>query len=256
MGEKNSLSLDRLYRLVKRLRAPDGCPWDRAQKKGDLGRYLLNEAYEVKDAIEAGGAAALQEELGDLLFQIVFLSVMAEEEGEFTLEGVLSQVEDKMIRRHPHVFGDVDLQGVEEVKKNWELIKAKEGKSILNGVPKSLPALCRAQEVTRRAARVGFDWPDVKGVWEKIEEELRELRQAMGELDERRLQAEMGDLLFTCVNLARFLKVEAEEALNESTKRFLTRFSYLEEKLKERGKSLEEATGEEMDALWEEAKKR
>jgi len=161
-----------------------------------------------------------------------------------------------MIRRHPHVFGDVDLQGVEEVKKNWELIKAKEGKSILNGVPKSLPALCRAQEVTRRAARVGFDWPDVKGVWEKIEEELRELRQAMGELDERRLQAEMGDLLFTCVNLARFLKVEAEEALNESTKRFLTRFSYLEEKLKERGKSLEEATGEEMDDLWEEAKKR
>lgn len=243
-----------LYDLIKTLRSPEGCPWDRAQRKEDLGRYLINEAYEVLDAIESGAVHSLKEELGDLLFQVLFIAALAEEKKEFTLEEVVSHVRDKMIRRHPHVFGDKQIQGVEEVKQNWELIKLDEGKSLLDGVPRSLPALRRAQEVTRRAARVGFDWTCVNGLWEKMEEEMRELKQAVQGKEGEKIKSEVGDLLFTCVNLARFLHVEAEEALNETTTRFLARFSYMEEKLKQRGKRLEEATLEEMDALWEEAK--
>lgn len=248
--------LGRLKDLVRKLRAPEGCPWDRAQHKTDLGRYLLQEAYEVIDAIEEKNPEALKEELGDLLFQIVFLSVLAEEEGEFDLAGVVSQVEEKMVRRHPHVFGQKKVEGVEEVKRNWELFKEEEGKPLLEGVPRSLPALRRAQEITRRASRVGFDWPSIDGLWEKMKEELAELRKAVEGKEEKEIRAEVGDLLFTCVNLARFLRVEAEEALRDSTERFLERFSYLERRLKDKGKRLEEATLEEMDALWEEAKGR
>lgn len=254
MEGKKEGGLAILERLVRELRSPQGCPWDRVQKKNDLGRYLLNEAYEVIEAIESNSPTDLREELGDLLFQIVFLSVLADEEGEFTLDEVVSQVAEKMVRRHPHVFGQEKVEGVEGVKKNWERIKGEEGKPILNGIPRSLPALRRAQEVTKRAAQVGFDWPDVTGVLAKVEEEFGELKQAMEKGDERRVRAEMGDLLFACVNLARMLRVEAEEALNETTKRFIGRFSYIENKLKERRKGFEDVTLEEMDAIWEEAK--
>ncbi|MCX7981682.1 MAG: nucleoside triphosphate pyrophosphohydrolase [Syntrophales bacterium] len=243
-----------LSNLIKTLRSPEGCPWDRTQKKADLGKYLINEAYEVLDAIESGDKIAFREELGDLLFQIVFLAVLAEEEGEFTLEEVVSHVKEKMVRRHPHVFGERAVDGVEEVKKNWELMKMEEGKSLLNGTPRSLPALRRAQEITKRAARVGFDWPQIEGLWKKMDEELDELKQALAAQDKDKVELEVGDLLFTCVNLARFLQVEAEEALRNTTDRFVERFSYIEDRLKAKGKKLEEATLEEMDALWEEAK--
>lgn len=248
-------NLGELHDLVCRLRAPDGCPWDQAQQKPDLVRYLLNEAYEVVDAIDGHSPERLKEELGDLLFQIVFLSVLAEESGEFTLADVISGVKEKMIRRHPHVFGGEQVTSVQEVKKHWERIKGEEGKPLLAEVPRALPALLRAQEITRRASRVGFDWPDMGGVIHKVEEEWEELKQAIGEGKDERCQEELGDLLFACVNLARFLGVEAEEALNGTSERFIARFSYIEAKLKERGMTPEEANLEEMDALWDEAKR-
>lgn len=254
MNDK-TLSLRKLCELIHRLRAPDGCPWDRAQEKTDLGRYLLNEAYEVVDAITAPSPMQLKEELGDLLFQILFLAILAEEAGEFTLEEVLEGVAEKMIRRHPHVFGDLAVSGVEEVRKHWERLKKEEGKPLLAQIPRALPALMRAQEITRRAARVGFDWTDLGDVLHKVEEEWEELLQAIGEADEERCREELGDVLFACVNLARFLDVEAEEALHDTSQRFITRFSYIEDKLKERGRTVNDASLEEMDALWEEAKR-
>lgn len=252
--------VESLLSLIRTLRSPEGCPWDRAQGKKDLGRYLINEAYEVLDALAADRPDALREELGDLLFQVLFLVVLAEEEGSFVFRDVEEEIRQKMIRRHPHVFGDVTVRDAAQVKTNWEEIKKGEKTAngeaggLLDGIPRSMPALKRAQEAGRRAARVGFDWSDAGGPLEKVREETRELEQAIAEGSPAGRSEELGDLLFSVVNLARHVSVDAEEALSATVGKFVRRFRHVEEELERRGRPLAEATLEEMDRLWEESK--
>ena len=249
-----------LLEILRTLRSPEkGCPWDIRQGKEDIGKYVIEEAYELIDAIESGDPAHQSEELGDLLFQILFLARISEEKGEFRLSDVLKGIADKMVRRHPHVFAGAKVESVGEVKANWERIKrdveAKEKPAgLLASVPRALPALRRAQKITQKAAGVGFDWPDRQGVLTKIEEELGELREALSQDNKENIKAEIGDLLLSIVNLSRFAGVNAEEALRGSTEKFITRFSFIEKKLQGAGQSLENATLEEMDRIWEEAK--
>lgn len=257
----------RLAGVMRRLRAEGGCPWDRQQDHQSLRPYLIEEAYEVLEALDTLGregdraAKELCGELGDLLFQVVFHSRLAEERGAFDLAEVCTSIEQKLIKRHPHVFGDVKVKDAAEVTKNWEQRKLEERASqnkgdgptpALLGVPKALPALARAQRLTEKAAKHGFDWPDEKGPKEKITEELKEIEQAQS-IKER--TKEVGDLLFAVVNYARHLGINAEDALRESTESFCTRFSYIEEALWKKGKTLAQSNLEEMDALWNEAKK-
>ena len=250
-----------LLAIIVRLRSPDGCPWDRAQKKEDIGRYLMEEAYEVLEALEGSSPDNVQEELGDLLFQILFLARMAEEAGEFNIADVLAEISAKMIRRHPHVFGDATVDSVEEVRTNWERIKTEvehkgdKGNSLTAGIPRSLSTLARAQRITARAAEAGFDWPDTAGVLDKVEEELAEFRAALEMKDRERMQDEAGDLLFTLVNLCRFVQVDAETALRSSLRKFIDRFSHIERELAARGKTPKGSSPAEMDRIWEEAKK-
>jgi tetrapyrrole methylase family protein/MazG family protein len=250
-----------LMDLIRTLRGPGGCPWDRVQTEKDLGRYLLSEAYEVLDAIGSGSPAELREELGDLLFQILFLVVLAEERGNFYLADVIQEIREKMIRRHPHVFGGAKVRDAGEVKANWERIKATQEHKIswesplFSGISRSLPALARAQAVTERAATVGFDWEKTDQVIAKISEELHELAEALENKDPEGSEEEIGDLLFSIVNLSRFVDVRAEEALRGTTEKFLKRFRYIEEILKERGVAIEDASLADMDRLWDEAKR-
>jgi len=256
----DATGVEALLSLIRTLRSPAGCPWDRAQGRKDLGRYLINEAYEVLDALAEDRPAAVREELGDLLFQILFLVVLAEEEGSFGLADVTAEVSAKMIRRHPHVFGDVTVRDAAEVKFNWEEIKkgekgeAGEKRGLLDGIPRSLPALRKAQEAGRRAARAGFDWTGTEGVLEKIREETRELEEALAAGSKERTGEEIGDLLFSVVNLARHVSVDAEDALGTTVRKFRHRFRYIEQELGRRGRPLAAATLEEMDRLWEESK--
>lgn len=249
-----------LLSLIDRLRGPEGCPWDRAQTKQDIGRYLIEEAYEVIEAID-GPPDHLREELGDLTFQILFLTTMAEEAGEFTLADVLGEITAKMIRRHPHVFGDTTVEGVEGVRTNWERIKAEvehrgtHENSLTAGIPRTLSTLARAQRITARASEAGFDWSDTDGVLLKIEEEVAEFRAALKTNQPDRVQDEAGDLIFTLVNLCRFVRVDAEAALRTSLQKFTDRFSYLEGKLAGQGRSTRDASQTELDLIWEEAKK-
>ncbi|OIP88699.1 MAG: nucleoside triphosphate pyrophosphohydrolase [Syntrophobacterales bacterium CG_4_8_14_3_um_filter_58_8] len=251
-----------LLAIIVRLRSPDGCPWDRAQKKGDIGRYLLEEAYEVLEALEGASPENVREELGDLLFQILFLARMAEEAGEFNIAEVLAEISAKMIRRHPHVFGDATVAGVEEVRTNWERIKTEvehkgdKGSPICDGIPRSLSTLAKTQRITARAAEAGFDWTDAAGVLDKVEEELAEFRAALETKDPERMQDEAGDLLFTLVNLCRFAQVDAETALRSSLRKFIDRFSHIERELAARGKTPKGASSAELDRIWEEAKKK
>jgi len=253
--------LNQLIFLIKKLRAPDGCPWDRKQKKEDIGKYILEEAYEVIESLEIKDRSNLPEELGDLLFQIMFLAEIGEESGEFALTDVMRGIREKMIRRHPHIFGDTKVNSVEEVKDNWQQIKKKErsqkgnGESLFSGVPRSLPALQRAQKITAIAAVYGFDWPKTTDVLKKIKEELNEFHAAMESNDQNKIEEELGDLIFTLVNLSRFVKVDAETALSKATNKFLLRFSYINSQLTARKKTLNLATLAEMDELWEQAKK-
>ncbi len=251
-------SFEALQEVIARLRAPDGCPWDRKQTHRSLRPYLLEETYEVLDALDREDPEALKEELGDLLLQILMHTQIATEEGEFTMPDVLRTIHRKMVRRHPHVFGDVHVDSAEEVLRNWEQIKQQEAKkegktkSLLEGVGKALPALARAQAVQRKVAEVGFDWDRLEPVWQKLHEELEEVRRA--ENPEERFK-ELGDAFFALVNLARWYNVDAESALREAVVRFTHRFQEVERRLKERGRSLEKATLEEMDALWEAVKR-
>ncbi len=255
-----SPEIGELLALIRTLRSPEGCPWDRLQKEKDLGRYLLSEAYEVIDAVIEGSPADLREELGDLLFQILFLVVLAEEQGHFDLAGVVRGISEKMIRRHPHVFAGKSVRDVSEVKANWEKIKAtqehkdKHASPLFDGISRSLPALSRAQDITTRAAKIGFDWERADQVIEKIEEELQEFKEAVRLKNQDGMEEEIGDLLFSVVNLSRFANVRAEEALRRTTGKFLRRFQYIEKRLQEEGVNLEEATLAAMDRLWEEAK--
>ncbi len=250
----------RLMELMKKLRAPGGCPWDAEQTHESLKRYLLEETYEVMEAIDSGSPEMLKEELGDLLLQAVFHSVIAEEKGEFTMAEVLQVLCEKLIRRHPHVFGEVEINGIEQLVDNWERIKkiekGAERRSALSGVPFHLPALLRAQKITEKAARVGFDWDHIDPVFAKVLEELKELEEALLSGDQERMESELGDLLFAIVNLGRFLSLTPEDALRKTIARFTRRFSHVEESLHARGKTLPESSLEEMDELWEEAKQR
>ena len=260
MTEKCDEHLKKLTAILDRLRGPDGCLWDRRQKKEDVGKYLIEEAYEVIDAIEDGSYDDIREELGDVLFQILFLAKIAEEEKRFDINGVIDEIAEKMVRRHPHVFGNSKVKNVGEIKANWQDIKMQEegkryrNESILDGIPRSLPALLRAEKVTRRASKVGFDWPDMTGVLDKIEEELDEFRKALESGRQNAVKEEIGDILFSLVNLSRFANVDPDGALRSSTKKFTNRFNYIENKLKEQGRTLSDASLEEMDILWEQSK--
>ena len=244
-----------LDQLVRRLRGPDGCPWDREQTHDSLKEKLLEECYELVEAIEEGDASELAEELGDVLFHVVFQIHVAAQNGEFLPERVFGSVIRKLVRRHPHVFGDAKVADSEELLASWDSIKRREragtGASLLDGVPGTAPALSYAQEAQRRAARAGFDWDDYAGVVQKVAEELAELESA-GSDPER--EAELGDLLFSVVNAARWLGVDAEGALRHANSRFYARFGVMERLSLDRGLSFAELPMEEKDALWEEAK--
>ena len=245
-----------LVDVMKRLRGKGGCPWDREQNHVSLKPYLIEEAYEVLDAIDKNNDKALREELGDLLLQIVFHAQIAAEENRFTIEDVAAAIVEKLRRRHPHVFGELTVKDSDEVLRNWEEIKKGEGKeSVLSGVPGGLPALLRARRVQEKAKRVGFDWDSIDGVMAKVNEEMRELKEASESGDRARVDEEFGDLLFSLVNFSRFLRVDAEDSLRKTIDKFSSRFQRMERRAKEIGKaSLESCTFEEMDRLWEEAK--
>lgn len=257
-------TFDDLVRLMDRLRDPEtGCPWDLEQSYRSLRSYLIEECYEVVEALDREDRGALAEELGDLLFQIVFLSRLAQEEGAFTALDVVRGIGVKMVRRHPHVFGDADAADAETVLRNWEEIKRHEkaadaeaggNGSILSGIPRALPALPKAQRLGTKAARVGFDWPDADGVLDKLDEEVRELRAAMTDGDPQRLEEELGDLLFAVAMLGRKLEVDPERALERANAKFARRFADVERALLKRGVSVEDAGLELLERLWNEAK--
>ncbi len=249
-GEK----FDELMKIMRRLRKE--CPWDKKQTHDSIKSATIEEAYEVVEAIDEKDFEELKNELGDLLLHIVFHSVMAEEEKHFTIDDVIEAINQKLIRRHPHIFGDVKADTSEEIEKNWEKIKLQEGrKSVLEGVPKHLPQLQRAFRLQQKASKIGFDWNNKEDVWAKVEEELNELKEAEKSSDQNKIEEEFGDLFFALVNYSRFLKVNPEEALRRTNNKFIRRFEFLEEKIKAEGKSLEESSLEEMDKYWEESKK-
>lgn len=250
----------RLVDIMARLRDPQtGCPWDREQTPQTLKKYVIEESYEVVEAIDAGSPAKLREELGDLLLQVVFLAQLAAEDGQFTVEDVARGISDKLVRRHPHVFGDVAVTGTDQVLVNWEQIKRGEPgyedrTSILDGIPAGLPALMRALEVSKRVVRVGFEWPGVSEVLDKLEEEIAELRVEIAAGDTARASDELGDTLFTVVNVARQLKVDPEDALRRMTHRFAARFRHIEAFAAASGRSMQDLTLSEMEELWQAAK--
>jgi MazG family protein len=258
-GEKGAMAgLEDLKELVHKLRGVDGCPWDRAQGISDLKQYLLEECYEVMDAIDRSAPARLQEELGDLLFHIVFIAQISEERGDFSLADVVRAIHGKMVRRHPHVFGSASAKDPEEVRKNWWKIKQEEGatpRSHLEGIPRHLPALQRAFRLGQRASQVGLDWPDAPSVLAKTREELGELEEALEYGSGLRIREELGDALFSLANLARRLRVNPEEALQQSNEKFLTRFRGIEQRAGELGRPLEDLSPDELDRLWEEVKR-
>jgi tetrapyrrole methylase family protein/MazG family protein len=245
--------IGRLYDIMARLRAPDGCPWDREQTHESLKPYLVEEAYEVMEAIDAESPPDLCEELGDLLLQIIFHAQLAEEEGQFHLGDVIDAISEKMVRRHPHVFGHESIETSDEVLDRWEEIKLAEGRTLFGGTPKALPALLRAQRIGEKASGVGFDWSEISGVLAKVHEELGELETALEE-GPQRIFEETGDLLFAITSLSRHLDIVAEDALRQATSRFEDRFIEVERLSAERGKTLRECDEAELDRLWEAAK--
>ncbi len=248
----------RLIEIVARLRAPDGCPWDREQTHDSLRGALVEECYEVIDAIERGDDTNLREELGDLLLHVVMHSQMAAERGAFDLGSVILGLSEKLVRRHPHVFGQSEARDSESVLRQWEEIKRREkgaAASVADDVPRTLPAAMRADKAQKKAARAGYDWPEVAGVISKVREELDEIERAIAAGDAKAIECEAGDVLFAAVNLARFLGVEPEMALNESTNRFLDRIRAAEGFARAAGRELKDCTPQELDAYWERAKR-
>jgi len=255
-------SIDRLLQIMARLRDPQrGCPWDLEQTFGTIAPYTIEEAYEVADAIEREDSSALRDELGDLLFQVVFHSQMASEQGAFEFDDVAAAISDKLERRHPHVFGNAQIDSAAAQTVAWEeqkrLEREQSGKSVLADVPLALPALTRANKLGKRAALVGFEWPNVAGALDKLDEELGELRKELGQqAQQAEITDELGDVLFCVVNVCRYLGVDPEGALRGANSKFERRFGYVEQRLREQGRSASEATLEEMDRLWDEGKKR
>ena len=257
-GEK----FQQLVDLMARLRAPGGCPWDREQNFDTIKPFLLEETYEVMNAIDARNWPELADELGDLMLQAVFFSQMAAEENLFRIDDALDAINQKLVRRHPHIFGDETAVTEGDVRKRWSEIKAEEKRrkgnsdeTLLGSVPRSLPALVEAQQIASRAAQTGFDWQNAGQVIDKLHEELREFEEARLEGGHEKLEDELGDMLFVLVNLARFVKVDPEQALRRTNAKFRQRFGYVEHKLAERGKTTRESTIDEMETLWQEAKK-
>lgn len=250
-----------LVRIMERLRAPGGCPWDREQTHASIKPYVIEEAYEVAEAIEDNNLDELRTELGDLLLQVVFHAEMAREAGTFTVEDVIRGISEKMIRRHPHVFSDTEVKDSAEVLRNWARIKADERKdhedrSTVAGVPRAMPALLRAHRLSEKASRVGFDWEAPGEVLDKVREEVAELEAAVQLGDVRDVEAELGDLLFALTSLGRHLDIQAEDALQRTSDRFIRRFRYIEDRLAERRQDVHAASLDEMNALWEEAKQK
>jgi tetrapyrrole methylase family protein/MazG family protein len=256
-------NLQKLLDIMSALRSGSGCPWDKEQTAESLKPFLVEETYEVLEALDEGDPEKIKEELGDLLFQIVFHCQLAKEKGEFDIADVINGISDKMIARHPHVFAkDSDKQKFEtseEVLKQWDERKKEEGKikeSILEGIPKELPSLLRAHKLQVRAAKVGFDWQRVEDVMEKLEEELHEFRNALKSKEQREIEDELGDIFFVLVNISRFVGVNPDDALRKTISKFISRFRYIEMKAADAGRHLSDMTLQEMDALWDEAKKK
>jgi tetrapyrrole methylase family protein/MazG family protein len=246
---------DNFKAIIARLRGPDGCPWDREQTHQSLRENLLSECYEVLEALDNGEPEKLREELGDLLLQIVLQAQIAADSGEFEIGDVIKGITEKIIRRHPHIFGSKKVKDAAEVMHNWEALKREEreeGASMLEGVPKGMPALAYAYEISRRAVRVGFEWPDIEGVIDKLLEEVREVNKADSQQEKAR---EFGDLLFTLVNFARWEDIDSESALREASSKFYRRFTYMEKLCYERGLSFDKLTFDAQNELWEEAKR-
>ncbi|WP_025322504.1 nucleoside triphosphate pyrophosphohydrolase [Deferrisoma camini] len=256
LSEETAGLFVRLLEIVERLRGPDGCPWDREQTPATIAPYLVEEAYEVQEAVERGDPAELREELGDVLLEVALLAQMAREQGEFTVADSLRDIYDKLVRRHPHVFGDARADTPDEVAVSWAQIKVreKEGRGVVEGVPRRLPALHRARRVSEKAAGVGFDWDRAEAVLEKVDEELSELRAAVGRGDREGAAEELGDLLFALVNLGRHLGVDAERALHGTVEKFLRRFARIEAALAGRGLRPDQVGLDELEALWQAAK--
>ena len=262
MTQSPEVLFDRLLDIMHRLRGPGGCPWDREQTRTSLKPYLIEETYEVLEAIESGAPEALREELGDLLFQVVFHAEIAAERGEFTMADLLVRLVDKMVSRHPHVFGDASVQTPGQALAQWETIKQREAeargrrRSVIDGVPRALPALVRAQRIQSKAARVKFDWPDAGAAWTKVEEEIREASAALASGDRGRFADELGDVLFSLVNVARLSSLDAEDVLQSASEKFRRRFTAMEDELNASGKSVASVSAEELERSWDAAKAR
>ena len=260
MTQSPGVPFERLLDIMHRLRGPAGCPWDREQTPTSLKPYLIEESYEVLEAIESGTPESLREELGDLLFQVVFHAEIAAERGAFTMADVLTQLGDKMVSRHPHVFGETSVDTAPQALAQWEAIKQREAeaegrrRSVIEGVPRALPSLLRAHRIQSKAARVNFDWPDARAAWTKVEEEVREACAALATGDRVRLQEELGDVLFSLVNVARLSALDAEEALQGAIEKFRRRFTTMEDELIARGMSVASVSSEELERSWQAVK--
>jgi len=261
---KNTLSksqvqdkFEKVVKIIETLRGPGGCPWDKEQTRESLKPLLIEEAYEVTEAIEEKDPSLLMEELGDLLLQVIFHAQLAKENNEFTITEVLEFLHEKLVRRHPHVFKERNLKSPKEVLLQWESIKKKENnkkKSLLEGIPKNLPALLYAQRIQDKASRVGFDWKNVGEVVEKFKEEFGEFCRAFASAEKEKIEEEIGDLFFTLINISRFFKIDPEDALKKTAKKFISRFQYMERSIEKKGKDIESYSPSELDKLWEEAK--
>jgi MazG family protein len=248
-------AFDRLVKIMDELR--EGCPWDKKQTIHTLRQLTLEEVYELTESITGNDWKGIKEELGDVLLHIVFYARLGKEENQFTLAEMIHGICDKLVARHPHIYADVKVNDEEDVKRNWEQLKLKEGKiSVLAGVPKGLPALIKAMRLQEKAKQVGFEWENKEQVWAKVEEETNELKEAIDSKDQKKIEEEFGDLVFSLVNFARFLSVDAENALEVTNRKFISRFTSMEEAARSRGRSLQDMSLEEMDAIWNEIKKR
>lgn len=254
-----AMNFDELVNIVAKLRAPDGCPWDREQTRESLRPFLVEEFYELIDALEADDPEGMKEELGDLLFQIVIQSQLSKEEGRFDINDVVRGISEKLVRRHPHVFGDKKVNTPEEVIERWQEYKKDEGKiyeSAIGGVPRSLPALIRTSEIQKKATQVGFDWDRIEDVFAKLDEEIKELHEALGKKDQKEIEDELGDIFFVLVRISNFVGVNPEDALRKTINKFTQRFTHIENVASQQGRRLNDMKLAEMEALWNEAKRR
>ena len=252
------MHFEELIKIVEKLRGPEGCPWDKEQTRESLKPFLIEELYELLDALDENNSEGIKEELGDMLFQVVLHCQLSKEQGLFDINDVIEDITRKMIRRHPHVFGSKNFKTPKEVMTWWEEHKKKEGKSkesVIEGIPKTLPALLKAQKIQHKASRVGFDWEKIEDIFKKLDEEINEFKCALDKKNQKEIEDELGDIFFVLVRISNFVGVNPEDALRKTTGKFIQRFRHIEMKASEQGKKLSDMTLEEMDALWEEAKK-